>query len=233
MDCVDVVNEGAADMDIADDSVWNRIRAKLSDGTYSFLFAGPPCRTFSSALQVRPGPPPLRDKEHPYGFPRAQARQRGLRPADFEKLRVDNLTAVRTAEACTILHDKGYGYAVEQPWPKDHTVAIMFDLAPFAELQRRGATIVTFDQCRYGAPTAKPTQVLHHGAPFHLLHAQCDHPPAQQRTRDGHQFWAAHPPCVGVITGTGAFATKALAAYPGPLNRRIAAIIKDSLAAAS
>ena len=38
-----------------------------------FVFAGPPCRTWSLARQSGPGPPVLRDAEHIYGFPKSQA----------------------------------------------------------------------------------------------------------------------------------------------------------------
>ena len=233
MDCVDLVNVGTADMDICDDSVWNRLRAKLIGGIYRFLFAGPPCRTFSAARQARPGPPPLRDRSHPYGFPKSQARERGLRPDDYEKIRMDNLMAVRTAEACTILHDLGYGYAVEQPWSWMDAVVSMFDLDPFTELRKRGASIVIFDQCRYDALTTKPTQVLYYRARFDLLETRCNRPSTAQTAPDGRTRWASHPPCVGFTTKSGEYATKALAAYPASLNKRIAAIVKDSLAYAS
>ena len=232
MECVDLVNVGTADMDISDDSVWNRLRAKLIGGIFSFLFAGPPCRTFSSARHVRPGPPTLRDRSHPYGFPKSQARERGLRPGDYDKIRMDNLMAVRTAEACTILHDLGSGYAVEQPWPRSHAVVSMFDLEPFTELQKRGAKVVVFDQCMYDAHTTKPTQVLYHQARFDLLGARCDHPSTSHTESDGSTTWAPHPPCVGLTAKSGDYVTKGLAAYPGTLNKRIAAIINASLAPA-
>ena len=236
MDCVDIANAPAVDMDVADDAVWSRLRAKLQAGRYTFLFAGPPCRTFSLARLVRPGPPPLRDRAHPYGFPRAQARDRGLRPADFEKIRMDNLLAIRTAEACAILHDLGYGYAVEQPAPwgrRASQAASMFDLQPFADLRGRGARVVVFDQCAYGAQTRKPTQLLYHGADFQQLEARCRHPVVRQQLASGKEVWAAHPPCVGVAPGTGQFATAALAAYPKKLNEDLANIIADYLLAGS
>ena len=34
---------------------------------------------------------------------------------------------------------------------------------------------MVFDQCRYGAPTRKPTQILYQGARFDQLEANCDH----------------------------------------------------------
>ena len=232
MQCVDWINKGTDDMDISDDAVWNRLKARILAGAFHFIFAGPPCRTFSLARQVRPGPPPLRDREHPYGFPKAQARKRGITPNDLEKIRFDNLLAVRTAEACSIMLDLGRGFAVEQPAPwgdRGRDAASMFDLDQFADLQTRGAKIVVFDQCMYDAYTTKPTHVLYHHAPFDGLETRCDHPAVLHQLPDGKEVWAAHPPSVGVKTKSGDFATKALSAYPGPLNKLIADIINESL----
>ena len=220
MYCVDVVNKCAWGMDIGDDVVWCKLKAVIRAGYYHFLFAGPPCRTFSLARQVRPGPPPLRDRQYPYGFPRSQARKRGLKPTDFDKIRLDNLLAARTAEACSIMRDLGRGFAVEQPWPwgeRGADAPSMFELDQFADLQRQGAKTVVFDQCMYGASSPKPTQILYHFARFDGLAARCHHPAG------------SHAPTVGVKTKAGDFATKALSAYPSQLNKAIADIISESL----
>ena len=230
--CVDTVNQDTKDMDITDDAVWSRLKAKIQAGNFHFIFAGPPCRTFSVARQVRPGPPPLRDRQHPYGFPKAQARERGLTPNDLENIRVDNLLAVRTAEACSIMAGLGRGYAVETParWgDRGEEAASMFDFVQFHDLHKQGAKIVEFDQCRYGADTTKPTQVLYQYARLDQLEKRCTHPPVRHQLPSGKEAWTAHPPCVGVKTKTGDYATKALSAYPGPLNKHIADIIHDSL----
>ena len=232
MDCIDLVNEKTVDRDISDDAVWNRLKAVLAAGYYHFVFAGPPCRTFSLARHVRPGPPPLRDRQHPYGFPKSQAKARGITPGDFEKLRLDNLLAVRTAEACTIMADMGRGFAVEQPalWgDRSKDAATMFDLDPFAALQKRGAKIMVLDQCMYGAETTKPTQLLYFNGRFDRLEASCNHPTVLWQQPKGRDIWARHRPCVGTKTAAGHYATSALAAYPKDLNKRLAEVIAESL----
>ena len=229
--CIDTVNVHAKDMDISDDSVWNRIRAKISSGTFQFIFAGPPCRTFSMARQVRPGPPPLRDRQHPYGFPRSQARRRGISTGDLEKVRLDNLLAIRTAEACSIMLRAGKGFAVEQPalWgPGGSNAASMFDLEPFVDLKQRGAKTVEFDQCRYGADTTKPTQLLYFKARFDRMAAKCNHPVVTWQ-HEGKEVRAPHRPCVGTKTSNGEFATSALAAYPRELNQVLAYRIAEAI----
>ena len=77
MHCVDWVNKDTADMDISDDAVWKRFKARILVGVFRFLFAGPPCRTFSIARQVQPGPPPLRDQSHPIRLPQVTGAREG------------------------------------------------------------------------------------------------------------------------------------------------------------
>jgi site-specific DNA-cytosine methylase len=48
VDC-DIVNVDCDDQDIADDAAWGRIKAKLQSGYFDFVFAGPPCRSFSAS----------------------------------------------------------------------------------------------------------------------------------------------------------------------------------------
>jgi hypothetical protein len=136
---MDLVNGHLQDQDIADDSVWERTRQRLRQGEFDFVFAGPPCRTFSEARAQRPGPPVLRSPEHPYGYPKSQAWQRGLHAHHFEQIRVDNLLAERTAEACTIMLDSGGGFAVEhpRPWRQGTSSVTMFDFESFNMLVKR------------------------------------------------------------------------------------------------
>ena len=65
---VDIINERLEDQDLIDDAAWTRIRQRLVKSDFSFVFAGPPRRKFSSARLQRPGPPVLRDQEFLYGL---------------------------------------------------------------------------------------------------------------------------------------------------------------------
>ena len=166
---VDIVNEHLDDQDLVDDAVWTRIRQRLVNGDFAFVFAGPPCRTFSDARLHRPGPPVLRDHEFLYGFPKSQAKLHGLRPERFEQIRIDNLLAKRTAEACSIMHQGGHGYAVEQPLGSKTSSVSMFDLQCFVELKKLGAKSVDFHQCMFGAASTKPTRFLYWNVRFETL----------------------------------------------------------------
>jgi len=219
---VDIVNEHLEDQDLIDDAVWTRIRHRLANGEFSFVFAGPPCRTFSDARLQRPGPPVLRDHEFLYGFPKAQAKQRGLHPEHFEQIRMDNLLAERTAEACNLMHHCGYGYAVEQPRGSKDLSISMFDLQCFIELKNLGAKHVDFDQCMFGAQSTKPTRFLYWNGRFDTMACKCDHP----RTLEiAPGKWTSHPAVVGIKDHEGKFRTHSLAAYPDKLNKWVAAII--------
>ena len=98
-----------------------------------------------------------------------------------------------------------------------------------SSISGRGAKTVQFDQCRYGAGTTKPTELLFFNARFDRLNAKCNHPVVAWRQPHGKKIWAPHRPCVGTKTATGEFATSALSAYPEELNLALARIIAESL----
>ena len=74
---------------------WDQIREILCKGGW-LLYCTVPARTFSRARHTRPGPPPLRSREHPYGFP-------WLRHSFSQQVQLDNdfiFQAVESAIAC-------------------------------------------------------------------------------------------------------------------------------------
>ena len=215
---VDIENVDMSDQNMLDDAVWQRIKDDITAGRYHFLFASPPCRTFSEARAEQPGPPVLRSRQHPYGFPKSQAKVRGLVKNDFDKLREDNLLADRTAEACHLIVDANGGYAVEQPYPYKVSIC-MFELSSF-KLLRRAHNSVIFDQCLFGQISVKPTEILYHGADFSVLEGRCNHP-------QGHRS------IIRSRNAKGEYKTKQLAAYPSQLNQAIADIISRALYASA
>ena len=117
---------------------------------------------------------------------------------------------------------------MEQPYPWQGSVC-MFDLASFKVLRQKGGDVVVFDQCRYNAPTTKPTQFLYDGARFGQLEAWCNHKAVKQADSAGREYYAAHPSAVQERSWNGSYKTKALAAYPLELNRWIAHLLFESL----
>ena len=55
--------------DLSSDHLWEVILNDIRTGQVKAMWFGTPCTTFSRAREVRPGPPPLRDPDHPYGLP--------------------------------------------------------------------------------------------------------------------------------------------------------------------
>ena len=223
----DVFNTHLDDQDILDDSVWLRIKSKLLAGIYVFMFASPPCRTFSAARGAGPGPPVLRDADHLYGYPKSQT-WRGLGHHHHERIREDNLLAERTAEACDIMDSWDRGYAVEQPYPWGKAVS-MFDFDSFEKLKAAGAKIVRFDQCMHEAPCTKPTIILHKNSDFSSLEAYCNHQAVRQTRSDGSYYMAPHPSYVGKKDKNGKYLTSYLSAYPAKLNCKLATIINRTI----
>ena len=69
----------------------------------------------------------------------------------------------------------GRGFATEQPSPIYGSVS-MFEFDSFKDIIAKGGKIVYFDQCMHGAPTRKPTMVLHDSCDFSSLEATCNRP---------------------------------------------------------
>ena len=226
-DC-DTVNLDDVDQDILDDSTWLRIKARLRDRYYDFVFAGPPCRTFSASRGAGPGPPVLRDAGNLYGYSKSCGAQLGLQAHHFEQIRKDNLLAERTAEACDIMQALLKGFCVEQPVPWGGAVT-MFSFSSFQSVINKGACIIEFDQCRHGGLTKKPTALLFGNSDFSSLAATCDHPSTEQMDEWGSVYWAPHPSYVGRKDDKGNYLTGSLAAYPAELNCLLATIINKAL----
>ena len=123
--------------------------------------------------------------------------------------------------------DQGGIFGVEQPHPWQGGVS-MFQLDCFKELAKRGADLVVFDQCMHEGPATKPTQILYFGAAFHQLEVTCNHPAVKLVDARGRLYYAAHPKVVQQRGADGAYRTKALAAYPPALNKRLARIMAEA-----
>ena len=117
----------------------------------------------------------LRDKRFLYGYPKSHGWWRKLKHHHYEQVRIDNLLAERTAEACSIMQSLGRGFATEQPSPLYGSVS-MFEFDSFKDIIAKGGKIVYFDQCMHGAPTRKRTMVLHDNCDFSSLEATYNHP---------------------------------------------------------
>ena len=119
---VDIVNQGSFPNNVADDSHWSEILNRLRQGEFSFMFAAPPCETFSEARGFGEGPIKLRDRSYPEGFKGAMAEKKGLSAKDMQKVEVANTLATRTAQAAESMLALQRPWAIEQPKPWKHLV---------------------------------------------------------------------------------------------------------------
>ena len=155
---VDIVNKTATDTfshDLADDSLWLLLMDEFRKGIYNALFLGTPCTTFSAARTGPPGPRALRSPQHPYGLPKKE-----LTIRENEEVRLGTYFALKSAEFCKMAVDTQRPFALENPKPKKGVVSL-FDLPEMLAVAKMpGVRVVDFDQCPFGAETAKPTRIL-------------------------------------------------------------------------
>ena len=134
--------------DLTDTSLWDQIYNTLGEGNW-VLIVSPPCNTFSRARfqhRQHPGPKPLRTRVWPRGFPWLSASNRA-------KVDEANTFVERCVKACRLTADLGTVEG-EQPgsiwqWPE------VLELIPTC-----GATSFAIHQCKFGAPTPKPTRFM-------------------------------------------------------------------------
>ena len=227
-DCsdLDIVNadlpgQSRALHDLSSDHLWTTIHKDLREGEYAAVFIGTPCETRSRARTGPPGPRPLCSQEHLYGLPRRQLSDR-----EFEQVRLGTYFALKTIETATIACDLRIPGFIENPDPAGNPVSL-FNLPEWVTFAARPEVrTLDFHQCPMGAETAKPTRVIYWGMDLQALQGRCNHPKQWWRFRDhqGRQrtVFASHPPLAGRIREDGSMATKAAAAYPSEMNRRIA-----------
>ena len=228
---VDIANVGARGElgehnDLSSDQLWEVILGDIRTGKVMALWFGTPCTTFSRAREVRPGPPPLRDLDHPYGLPKSS-----LTPPQHEQVRMGTYYALKTAEAATLAHSQGIPFGIENPEPWEGYIS-MFILPEFTKLSGlQEVKVVDFDQCTVGAETTKPTRVLYYKLPLSTLHKRCHHPKQWWEFKDWRgktqRRWGAHPPLARRALEDGTPATAAAAVYPAELNRIIATAISS------
>ena len=222
---MDIANVGAQGelrehSDVSSDHLWEIVLNDICTGQVKALWFGTPCTTFSRAREVRPGPPPLRDLDHPYGLPKSS-----LTLQQHEQVRLGTFYALKTTEAATEAHSRGIPFAIEnpEPWEGHLSMFVLPEIMALASLP--GVQAVNFDQCMVGAETTKPTRVLYYKVPLSSLQKRCHRPKQWWEFRDWRgksQRWlGAHPPLARRAGEDGTPATAAAAVYPAELNRII------------
>ena len=226
-ECHDYDICNSASQDLLNDAAWEEIFAEIRAGRYDFVWMGTPCTTFSRARYRRPGPPPLRAKDHIYGLPKSQLTQ-----AQFKQVSEGNYFVIMSAKLAALCTGQSVGWAIENPEPygSGSSPPTIFDFPEVKSLsESMGAQVTDFDQCMWGAETTKPTRILWWGVDFSSLALRCNHEKREWVFSDlrgrSCKAWAAHPPLAGRMRDNGEPATKSAAAYPGKMYLHIAKCI--------
>lgn len=146
---------------LLDESFWDELKTLIRDIRPFCVIATPPCSTYSRArnhYSERPGPRPIRSREHPRGFP-------WLSPKDKTKADEGTLLAERTWELFNLASDVGACYLGEFPEDlgatKNGNPASIWQMQQFQDLLvLPGCRTFAIFQCEFGAETPKPTRFV-------------------------------------------------------------------------
>jgi len=131
-----------------------------------------------------------------------------------------------------LANELGIPWLIENPSPAGNPVSL-FNLPEWKQLaETPGVTVTDFHQCPMGAETSKPTRIISKGLNLTSLLGSCTHPKRHWKYTDHkgqkQTVFARHPPLAGRLRDDGSMATKAAAAYPAEMNKRLAAAIAQS-----
>ena len=139
-------------------------RKRVEDGEFDFVMVTPPCNTFSRARMAnQAGPPVLRNRTYPWGFP-------WLRRAHRAKCEAANVLVAfsfSVLEAVVAAEARGYRVQAFLGHPEDLGAARRGVPASISQRDRLrkavdapGFFTVAIHQCKFGAMHAKPTRIV-------------------------------------------------------------------------
>ena len=226
---VDLVRSASQNMTA--EGYWKSLMDRILQNEFKVVIMTPPCSTFSRARNSNSwGPPPVRSKKFPWGYPWLSGRH-------LQGVTTANLFVRQTLEGCLAAHTAGAAFLAEHPEDLGTTDDLQQPASIFAmeELhklcQQTGAITAAFHQCPWGAPSSKPTRVvstldleadssncLYHSWPkfdkkgFYLgpLPRKCGH---------------NHKALLGRTADGSAFKTSASASYPAAMCQWIVSMI--------
>lgn len=97
--------------DLTKSTLWNSILGEINEGRYQAIMLSPPCGTWSRVRlqwKTSPGPRPVRNVNHPWGFPWLSNQQ-------MEHVRQANLFVAQSLEAATRISSLGGYFIIEHP----------------------------------------------------------------------------------------------------------------------
>ena len=155
---VDLLRSPEHDVTVA--AFWNSIIIQIKDRMWAVVVVTPPCNTHSRARNANhAGPPPVRSKAFPYGYP-------WLSGLHLQEVTLANHFIDITFEACEAAFSVGAAFLIQHPEDLGATSdfqqpASIFGITEMhALVKRTRAKTAAFHQCPWGAPSSKPTRVV-------------------------------------------------------------------------
>jgi hypothetical protein len=155
---VDLVRSDSHNMTA--EGFWTSLVRRILQKEFQVIIMTPPCSTFSRARNSNSwGPPPVRSKRFPWGYPWLSGRH-------LQGVSIANLFIRQTFEGCQAAHSVGAAFFLEHPEDLGTTddlqqPASLFAMEELLELCRNtGARTAAFHQCHWGAPSSKPTRTV-------------------------------------------------------------------------
>lgn len=191
--------------DLGADSVIEDLVERAGRRECDGMHTGPPCSTWSRARFRPGGPPPLRDRDRPWGRLGLSGRERRHVDEHSELMR-------NSCEVYGAVAEAGGEALHEHPAdPGRHPYPSIFATTYFMELERRArSSRITFPQCMLGAPSRKDTTLS--GTPglrpgLELFPVKCAH--------------ATHEQLIG-LDESGRFKTRRAQSYPPEMCEKMA-----------
>ena len=160
--------------DLTRDELQDKIIQDISEGKFHIVICTPPCSTWSRVRMAnRRGPPPLRSREHMWGYPWLHKRYRG--EVDLGNILVRFSIRVWGAVKSHPKSADGFMVFVFGEHPEDLGVvyreedAVRLNPASIWQLQelrdlvddaKSALRTVAIQQCCWGAPSRKPTRLI-------------------------------------------------------------------------
>ena len=195
-----------SEFDLGCEDVIQRVLREVAEGRGDGALNGAPCSTWSRARFAPGGPPPLRDRDYPWGRPRLNTRERAH--CDLHSRLMKNGVAVLSSVA----DSGGLGLNEHPADPGRPPFPSIYDTAFFRAFENDcGFERVTFPQCAFGAASRKPTTLSGSkelGVGSFFGGYSCTH--------------SAHASLIGIDESTGRFRTREAQTYPPEFCKRIA-----------
>ena len=164
--------EFGAGFDLSVEETRRHYLANIQKGMYDAVICTPPCSTYTRVRMANMrGPPPLRSRDFPYGFPWLSNRHK--QEAELGTLLVDYTLEVAEMVGKAHVSRKGLLIRFFSEHPEDLGAVIreedQWRLVPASMWQRPQWTVIqqqpgmfttVFNQCCWGAPYRKPTRVV-------------------------------------------------------------------------